>query len=114
MLPWLLCGALAAAVLILCVRLRLLQKSLDDIAGQLGERLAADTNNLIFLSGRDSHARRLVAALNVQLRQLRRLRQRYENGDRELKEAVWSCWRRRKSPRHRRGTSPSSGNGWRP
>ena len=88
MLPWLLCGGLAAAVLILCVRLRLLQKSLDDIAGQLGERLAADTNNLIFLSGRDSHARRLVAALNVQLRQLRRLRQRYENGDRELKEAV--------------------------
>ena len=88
MLPWLLCGALAAIVLILCVRLRLLQKSLDEIAAQLGERLGSDTNNPIFLSARDPHARKLAGALNVQLKELRRLRQRYENGDRELKEAV--------------------------
>ena len=88
MLPWLLCGALAAIVLILCVRLRLLQKALDDIAAQLGDRLSSDTNNPIFLSTRDPHARGLAAELNVQLKELRRLRQRYENGDRELKEAV--------------------------
>lgn len=88
MLPWLLCGALAAIVLILCVRLCLLQKSLDEIAAQLGERLGSDTNNPIFLSARDPHARKLAGALNVQLKELRRLRQRYENGDRELKEAV--------------------------
>lgn len=88
MLPWLLCGALAAAVLILCVRLRLLQRALDDIAAQLEDRLASDTNNPIFLSARDPHARKLAGALNVQLKELRRLRQRYENGDRELKEAV--------------------------
>lgn len=88
MLPWLLCGALAAAVLILCVRLRLLQRALDDIAAQLEDRLASDTNNPIFLSARDPHAGQLAGALNVQLKELRRLRQRYENGDRELKEAV--------------------------
>lgn len=88
MLPWLLCSALAVLALVLLVRLYLLQKSLDEIGRQLGERLAADTNNLIFLSSRDPHARRLAGALNVQLKQLRRLRQRYENGDRELKEAV--------------------------
>lgn len=88
MLPWLLCGVLAAIVLILCVRLRLLQKSLDEITAQLGERLSADTNNPIFLSARDPHARKLAGVLNVQLKELRRLRQRYENGDRELKEAV--------------------------
>lgn len=88
MLPWLICAALAAIVLVLCVRLYLLQKSLDDIAGQLGDRLASDTNNPIFLPTRDPHARKLAAELNVQLRELRRLRQRYENGDRELKEAV--------------------------
>lgn len=88
MLPWLLCGALAAIVLILCVRLCLLQKSLDEIAAQLEERLDSDTNNPIFLSARDPHARKLAGALNVQLKELRRLRQRYENGDRELKEAV--------------------------
>ena len=88
MLPWLLCAALAVIALVLLVRLRLLQTSLDDIAGQLGDRLASDTNNLIFLPTRDPHARKLAAELNVQLRELRRLRQRYENGDRELKEAV--------------------------
>ena len=88
MLPWLICAALAALALVLLLRLYLLQTSLDDIAGQLGDRLASDTNNPIFLPTRDPHARKLAAELNVQLRELRRLRQRYENGDRELKEAV--------------------------
>lgn len=88
MLPWLLCGALAAVVLVLCVRLHLLQHTLDDIAAQLGERLSSDTNNPIFLPSRDPHALKLAAELNVQLKELRRQRQRYENGDRELKEAV--------------------------
>ncbi len=88
MLPWLLCGAMAALALMLLIRLLLLQKSLDDITGQLGERLGSDTNNLLFLSTRDPHARKLAAELNVHLRELRRQRQRYENGDRELKETV--------------------------
>lgn len=88
MFPWLLCGALAALALALLVKLCLLQKGLDDIAAQLGERIFSDTNNLVFLSARDPHARKLAAELNIQLKQLRRLRQKYENGDRELKEAV--------------------------
>lgn len=88
MLPWLLCGVLAAIVLVLCVRLHLLQKALDDIAAQLGERLSSDTNSPIFLSTRDPHARKLASQLNTQLKELRRQRLRYENGDRELKEAV--------------------------
>lgn len=88
MLPWLLCAALAAIVLTLCVRLHLLQRALDGIAAQLGERLGSDTNNPVFLSTRDSHARRLAAELNAQLRELRRQRRKYENGDRELKEAI--------------------------
>ena len=88
MLPWLLCAALAAAVLALLVKLRLLQSSLDDITGQLGERLSSDTNNPIFLSSRDPHARRRAAELTIHLKELRRQRRRYENGDRELKEAV--------------------------
>jgi len=88
MLPWLLCGLLAAVVIVLLVKLWLLRRSLDDIGRQLGERLSSDTNNPIFLSSRDRHARRLAAEMNVQLRELRLQRQRYENGDRELKEAV--------------------------
>ena len=88
MLPWLICGGLAALALVLRIQLLLLQKSLDDIADQLGDRLSSDTNNPIFLPTRDPCARRLAARLNVQLKELRRQRQRYESGDRELKEAV--------------------------
>lgn len=88
MLPWLLCGGLALAALVVWVRLHLLQKSLDEISKQLGERLVQDTNNLIFLSSQDPSARRLAAELNVQLNELRRQRQQYETGDRELKQAV--------------------------
>ncbi len=88
MLPWLLIGLLAACILVLLAKLRLLRRGLDDIGRQLGERLSSDTNNPIFLSTRDPYARRLAAELNVQLKELRRQRRRYENGDRELREAV--------------------------
>jgi len=88
MLPWLLCALLAAAIAVLLAKLWLLRRSLDDIGRQLGERLASDTNSPIFLATRDPHARKLAAALNVQLKELRRQRRRYENGDRELREAV--------------------------
>ena len=90
MFPWLLCGILALAVLVLLVRLFLLRRSLDEMVQQLGERLGQDTNNPIFLSTRDARARRLAAELNAQLKELRRLRQKFQQGDAELKNAVTS------------------------
>ena len=88
MLPWLICGGLAAIVIALLVKLWLLRRSLDEMLDQLEERLSQDTNNPIFLSARDASARRLAAGLNVQLRELRRQRQRFQQGDTELKNAV--------------------------
>ena len=88
MLPWLICGALALAVLVLLVRLFLLRRSLDEIVQQLGERLSQDTNSPIFLSTRDAHARKLAAGLNLRLKELRRARQKFQQGDMELKNAV--------------------------
>ena len=88
MLPWLLCGALLIAVLALCVKVFLLSSAMDDIARQLGEHLATDTNVLLSLSSRDRHARRLAAELNRHLRLLRDQRRRFHSGDRELREAV--------------------------
>ena len=88
MLPWLLCGILALAVVILLVRLWLLRRSLEEIVQQLGERLSQDTNSPIFLSTRDAHARKLAAGLNLQLKELRRARQKFQQGDMELKNAV--------------------------
>ena len=88
MLPWLLCLILLLLVLALLIKVRLLQKSMDEIAGELGERLSTDTNVLISISTRDKHARALAADLSRQLRALREQRHRFQSGDRELKEAV--------------------------
>lgn len=88
MLPWLLCAVLAALVCALSLRLYLLHKSLDELDGQLAQRLAADTNNLLFLSTCDAPMRRFAARLNTHLAALRTCRQRYESGDLALREAV--------------------------
>ena len=88
MLPWLLCLVLFIVALALLIKVRLLQKTMDEIAQELGERLSTDTNVLLSVSSRDRHARRLADDLNRQLRSLRGQRRRFQSGDRELKEAV--------------------------
>ncbi len=90
MLPWLLCSGLAVVIVVLLVKLWLLRRSLDEMVQQLGDRLSQNTNSPIFLSVRDAHARRLASELNLQLKRLRRQRQRYQQGDAELKDAVAS------------------------
>ena len=88
MLPWLLCLVLLIAVLALLVKVRLLQKSMDEIARELGERLSTDTNVLLSVSSRDKRAMKLADDLNRHLKLLREQRHRFQSGDRELKEAV--------------------------
>ena len=88
MLPWLICAVLAAVIAVLLAKLWLLRRSLDEITGQLGERLGQDTNNPIFLSARDPRARKLASELNVHLKELRRARQKFQQGDAEVKAAV--------------------------
>lgn len=88
MLPWFLCAALALAAAALAAKVWVLQKSMDGIVRQLTERLAGDTNNLLFLSTRDRHVRELAVCLNAQLKELRRQRLQYESGNRKLKQAV--------------------------
>ena len=88
MLPWLICGALALAALVLLARLLLLRRSLDEMVRQLGDRLSQDTNRPLFLPTRDAHARKLASELNLHLKDLRRQRQKFQQGDAELKAAV--------------------------
>lgn len=83
-----LCVVLALAVLLLVWKIVLLRRSAEELRQGLQERLETDTNTLLSVSSRDGAMCRLAAGLNVQLRQLRRERQQYQNGDRELKEAV--------------------------
>lgn len=81
-------GVLVLIIAVLAVKIILLRSAADAIAQQFDDRLRADTNTPITLSCRDAHMRQLASAINDALRELRRQRLRYENGDRELKTAV--------------------------
>lgn len=91
---YLLCGTLFAILLFLSVRLHLIHRSLQEICSGLSEILGTDTqkgistNALLCISSRDRYIRRLANRLNQQLSMLRSRQLQYENGDRELKEAI--------------------------
>lgn len=88
MFPWIICGVLAIIVVILAIKIRIMQKSMDEICSCLSEHLSSDTNQLITVSSSDKHVRHLASEIARQLAELRRQRRQYINGDRELKEAV--------------------------
>lgn len=75
-------------ILLLIAKIRTLQKSANEIAEGFCRSLATDTNTLIDISSQDRHMRGLARDINVQLRLLRRQRNQYLSGDRELKEAI--------------------------
>lgn len=80
--------ALCIVIFLLLGKIYFLHKSALEIGEAPEDRLASDTNALIDISSRDPYLRQLAANINVQLRQLRSQRHRYQLGDRELKEAV--------------------------
>ena len=65
-----------------------LRRSANEIAEAFRDRLEKNTNVLIDISTRDHCMRKLADEINLQLRLLRKERQRYQYGDLELKEAV--------------------------
>lgn len=81
-------GILLLIIFALAAKVYFLRKSAQEIRSAFRERLTEDTNTLIDISTRDHYMRKLAADINVQLRQLRKERLRFQNGDRELKEAV--------------------------
>ena len=72
----------------LLTKIYLMHKAALEIGEAFEVKLASDTNTLIDISSRDPYLCRLAASINTQLRILRQQRHRYQNGDRELKEAV--------------------------
>lgn len=88
MLPWLIIAALAILSFVLFLRLHALRRAADEIRETIAEILTKDTNILLSVSTSDKKMRRLAAALNQELRLLRKERRRLQNGDRELKEAI--------------------------
>lgn len=82
------CVLLAGAFLLVLGKILLMRRSLREISNGLRQRLSEDTNTLLQVSSRDSRILELADRLNVQLRLLRERRHKYQQGDRELKEAI--------------------------
>lgn len=85
---WVTIGVLALIVVFLLVKVLLMRKSASEIGRAFADRLVTDTNTLIDISSGDRYMRALADQINSQLRVLRRERQRFQQGDQELKEAV--------------------------
>lgn len=83
-----LCAGLGLAVLFLSVKIAVMKKSAREIALRLTRWLETDTNTLISISSNDKAMNELASSLNTQLKLLRRQRQRFLQGDTELKNAV--------------------------
>jgi len=79
---------LSIANLLLCLKIRHLQKSMEEMADELEEITREDTNLLLTVSHRDKALLRLADRLNAQLKLLGQARRRYQQGDLELKDAV--------------------------
>ena len=79
---------LSVATVLLSIKLYLIKKSAREIRDEMAYRLENSTNTLISISSRDKDICGLADSLNVKLKELRKKRQNYEQGDLELKEAI--------------------------
>lgn len=87
-MAWVLVGVLAVIVIVQALKIYSLQQSAREIAQAFAERLNTDTNTLIDISCRDKYMLSLADSINQQMKLLRKQRQQYLTGDRELKEVV--------------------------
>lgn len=83
-----LCIILFIIIVGLCAKIFLMRKSIIEINEDFADKLKNDTNTLISISSRDKTIRRLANDINIQLKELRRQRHRFVQGDTELKNAV--------------------------
>lgn len=83
-----LCTILAIIVAALSIKILLIHKATEEIYTEFSEKLNSDTNTLISISSNDKAISRLADAINIQLRELRKQRHRFVQGDIELKNAV--------------------------
>lgn len=88
MLAWIGCALPSGIALLLGIKLWLMKKDLDRLGRDWEEHCAGESNTLLSTASRDRTVRLLAVRLNGQLAGLRRQRRRYQNGDRELKEAI--------------------------
>lgn len=85
---WFVCIALLLAVIVFGIKICVMRKSIREICEQMEEHAVSHTNRSVNVSSNDRYVRTLAIRLEKELSVLRHLRRTYEQGDRELKEAV--------------------------
>lgn len=85
---WSLIAILLIIIVLLIIKICLMKKSAREISESFLDRLTEDTNTLIDICSRDRHMRKLAQEINIQLNKLKEERHRFQQGDRELKDAV--------------------------
>ena len=85
---WVVIGVLVLINAALLIKIYLLRKAAREIVEGFADRLITETNTLIDISTGDKYMCRLANAVNSELRKLRAERHRFQQGDRELKNAV--------------------------
>ncbi len=90
MLVWIVCALLFCGLLAAVIKIYILKRSIVEIREGFSERVLSsmDTNTLVSVSSQDKEITRLAATINSELRELRRLKRQFEQGDMELREAV--------------------------
>lgn len=85
-----LCVVIMLLVIIVIQQIKIfnLRRSAREITEEIEEILNLNSNTLIDVSSRDKYILSLASKLNHELKTLRYKQLRYENGDKELKEAV--------------------------
>ncbi len=81
-------GILICAVGALMLKIYLMRKAADEIREKFEKKVNTDTNTLIDISGNDSVMANLADSINKELRLLRAERNRFQQGDMELKTAI--------------------------
>lgn len=87
-MQWIMFILLSVIVIVLLAKNYLLKKSMREIYIDFENCLSEDTNVQITVSSGDKTVARLAKAINLQLTKLRKIKQQYSDGDRELKEAI--------------------------
>lgn len=85
---WAVIIIMAFIIMALLLKIYILQKATKEMTDALADKLITDTNTLIDISSGDKALRHLAGTINKALRKLRAERQRFQQGDTELKNAV--------------------------
>ncbi len=83
-----LCIILIVTIIYLAMKLAIIRKSMLEICTEFEEILSEDTNVQITVSSGDKTVKHLANEINKELNKLRGMELKYNQGDRELKEAV--------------------------